>query len=108
IFPNTAFKQVALTVVNGPTVSWIDPPAAACALKSDRLVVVANSTKKVKRVTFTDNGRRVGVDRSGPGGIFSISWKTGGPSKGRHHLVATTEDAAGRSAAAGRNVRVCS
>jgi hypothetical protein len=89
VYPNTAFKQVRLTVVDGPTVSWIDPPAASCALK------------------FTDNGRRVGIDRSGPGGIFSVAWKTGSLKKGTHHLVATIEDSAGRTAAVGRNVKVC-
>jgi hypothetical protein len=107
IYPNTAFKQVRLTVVNGPALSWIEPPAASCALKSDRLVVVASSTKKVKSVTFTDDGRRVGVDRTGPGGIFSIAWKTGSLKKGKHHLVATIVDATGRTAAAGRDVKVC-
>jgi hypothetical protein len=107
IYPNTAFKQVALTVVNGPTLSWIEPGAASCALRSDRMIVVASSTKKVKSVTFTDNGRRVGIDKTGPGGIFSLAWNTAGLKTGRHHLVATIEDAAGRTASAGRNVKVC-
>ena len=107
LLPNTAFAQVRLTVVDGPTVSWIDPPAASCALKSDRLTVVASSTKKVKSVTFTDDGRRVGVDKTGPGGIYSVAWKTGRLTKGTHHLVATIADAAGRTASSGRNVKVC-
>jgi hypothetical protein len=106
IYPNTRFKAAKLTVVNGPTVTWIDPPAHACALKNDRLIVVAGSTKKVMRVAFTDNGRRVGVDKAGPD-VYSVAWKTGNAKKGTHKLLATVTDAAGHKAAAGRVVKVC-
>jgi len=107
IYPNTAFKQTKLTVVNGPTVTWIEPPGNDCALKSDELVVVANSTTRVKEVVFTDDGKRVGVDHSGPDGVFDTPWKTGKLKKGSHHLLATVIDSAGRRAAAGEIVRVC-
>jgi hypothetical protein len=106
IYPNTRFKAAKLTVVNGPTVTWIDPPAHACALKNDRLIVVAGSTKKIKQVAFTDNGRRVGVDKAGPE-VYSVAWKTGNAKKGTHKLLATVTDAAGHKAAAGRVVKVC-
>ena len=106
IYPNTRFKQVRLNVVNGPTVTWVEPPANVCAFKNDRLIVVADSTKKVKRVTFTDNGKRVGVDKTGSG-IYSVTWKTAKLKKGKHKLLATVTDAAGRKAAAGRVLRVC-
>jgi hypothetical protein len=105
LLPNTAFKQVRLEVVKGPTVSWIAPPAASCALKSDQLVVVGDSTKKVTSVTFTDNGHKVGVDKTGP--VYSVAWKTGALKKGTHHLAAKLVDAAGHAATADRNVRVC-
>jgi subtilisin family serine protease len=107
IYPNTAFKRVKLTVVKGPTVSWIEPPAAECALKSDELVVVANSTTKVKQVTFADDGKRIGVDEVGSSGIYSIPWKTAKLKKGKHLLTATLTDAAGRTASAGRTVKIC-
>jgi hypothetical protein len=107
IYPNTTFKQVKLTVVNGPTVTWIEPPAHVCALKNDQLVVVADSTKKVKQVVFTDNGKRVGVDKNGSGGVYSIAWKTAKLKKGTRHLVATVIDASGRRAAAGRELKIC-
>jgi minor extracellular serine protease Vpr len=106
IYPNTRFKAAKLTVVNGPTVTWIDPPAHACALKNDRLIVVAGSTKKIKQVAFTDNGKRVGVDKAGPD-VYSLAWKTGNAKKGTHKLLATVTDAAGHKAAAGRVVKVC-
>ncbi len=107
IYPNTNFKLVKLTVVDGPTVTWIDPPAHVCALKNDRLLVVADSTKKVKEVVFTDNGKRVGVDKNGSGGVYSVPWKTAKLKKGSRHLVATVIDAAGHKAAAGRVLRIC-
>ncbi len=107
ILPNTAFLQTKLTVVNGPTVTWVEPPANVCALPVTQLSVVAGSTKNVKEVVFTDNGKRIGVDKTGPGGVYSLAWKTAKLTKGKHHLVATVVDAAGRSAAAGRVVRVC-
>jgi minor extracellular serine protease Vpr len=107
IYPNTNFKRVKLTVVNGPTVTWIDPPNGSCALKNDRLIVVAGSNKKIKQVEFTDNGKRVGVDKAGPGGVYSVAWKTGTLKKGKRHLLATVVDAAGHKAAAGRSVKIC-
>jgi hypothetical protein len=107
ILPNTAFARVKLTVVNGPALTWLAPPSNQCALKSDELAVIATSTKKVKQVTFTVDGKRVGVDRNGRAGIYSHSWKTAKLQKGKHHLVAMLVDAAGRKAAAGRTVRVC-
>ncbi|MCW2964789.1 MAG: hypothetical protein JWO17_2041 [Actinomycetia bacterium] len=106
IFPNSRFKQVKLTVVNGPTVTWVQPPANVCALKNDRLIVVADSTKKVKQVAFTDNGTRIAVDKTG-NGVYSIAWKTAKLKKGKHKLLATVTDAAGRKAAASRVLRVC-
>jgi subtilisin family serine protease len=106
IYPNTNFKLAKLTVVNGPTVSWIEPPAQVCALKDDRLLVVAESTKKVKQVTFTDNGKRIGVAKTGSG-VYSVSWKTARLQKGTHLLLATVTDAAGRTAAASRVLKVC-
>jgi hypothetical protein len=106
IYPNTRFKRVKLTVVNGPTVTWIQPPARVCAVKNERLVVVADSTKEVKRVAFTDNGTPIGVDKKG-NGVYSFTWKTAKLKKGTHNLRATVTDAAGRQAAAGRVLRVC-
>jgi hypothetical protein len=107
IYPNTTFKLAKLTVVNGPTVTWIQPPAHVCALKTDQLVVVADSTKKVKEVEFTDNGKRIGVDKNGSGGVYSVAWKTAKLKKGTRHLVATVVDASGRKAAAGRELKIC-
>jgi minor extracellular serine protease Vpr len=106
IYPNTRFLLTKVTAVSGPTVTWIEPPAHVCAFKSDRLVVVADSTKKVKQVAFTDNGKPVGVAKTGSG-VYAVTWKTGKLKTGTHKLLATVTDAAGRTAAAGRVLRVC-
>jgi minor extracellular serine protease Vpr len=107
IFPNTTFLSSKITVVNGPTITWIDPPAHVCALKQDRLIVVGGSNKKVKQVVFSDNGKRIATDKSGPGGIFSVAWNTTRLKTGAHHLTATLSDSAGATVAAGRQLKVC-
>jgi hypothetical protein len=107
LYPNTAFLRSKITVVNGPTVTWIEPPAHVCALKSDQLVVVGGSNKRVKQVTFRDNGKRIGTDKRGTGGVFALAWKTGALKKGVHHLTATLTDSTGHKAVAGRQLRVC-
>jgi minor extracellular serine protease Vpr len=108
IYPNTAFQRSRLTVVNGPTVTWIEPPARNCALKKDELIVVGGSTRKIKQVVFTAGKRRVGVDRAGSGGIFAVPWNTTRLKKGTtQHLVATLTDASGKQVAAGRALRIC-
>ena len=107
IYPNTTFLRTKIMVVNGPTLTWIEPPAHVCALKKDRLVVVGGSSKKVKEVVFRDNGKRIGIDKSGPGGVFTATWKTASLKKGVHHLTATLRDSAGGTAAAGRQLKIC-
>jgi hypothetical protein len=106
IYPNTRFLLTKLTVVNGPTVTWIEPPAHVCALKTEQLVVAADSTKTVKQVDFTDNGKRVGLAKTGSG-IYAVTWKTAKLKTGTHKLLATVTDTAGHSAAAGRVLKVC-
>jgi minor extracellular serine protease Vpr len=108
LYPNTNFKLSKLTVVNGPTVTWLEPPSRVCALKNDRLLVVGDSTKHVKQVVFTDGKHRIGIDKKGSGGIFSVAWKTSKLKKGTtHRLLATLTDASGRTTAAGRVLKIC-
>ena len=78
-----------------------------CALKTDRLLVVAGSNRRVKDVTFRDNGKRIGVEKGNPDDVYSVTWKTGALKKGVHHLTATVRDSVGHKAAAGRQLRVC-
>ncbi len=96
-----------LRVVAGPTVSWIEPPARACALRRDELFVVADSTSDVQRVVFRDGARLIGTAHGATGGVYSKLWRTGSLKAGLHHLSATVFDAKGRAATAVRAVRVC-
>ena len=107
IFPNTAFQRSTVTVVAGPAVDWLLPPAGTCALATDRLAVTATSTRTVRQVVFYDGARRVATDRTGPGGVFSAVWHTAGLAGGKHLLTATLTDAAGRTATATETMRVC-
>jgi minor extracellular serine protease Vpr len=107
LYPNTTFRSTNIKVVNGPAVTWVEPPANVCALKNDRLVVVAGSTTKVEEVEFRDGATLVGTDKSGPGGIFSVAWSTARLAKGAHHLTATAVDHSGRKAVAALKLRVC-
>jgi subtilisin family serine protease len=107
IYPNSTFAQKKITVVAGPTVSWLAPPANVCAAKTEQLAVIGGAVKKVKQVAFTLDGKRIGVDKSGPLGIFSSTWKTGKVAKGSHVLVATLTDASGTTAASSRKIKIC-
>jgi minor extracellular serine protease Vpr len=107
IYPNTTFHLARIRVVAGPALTWIEPPAHVCALKSDRLVVVGGSTSRVKRVVFSDGKRRIGSDAGNAGGVYSTTWHTEGLKRGTHHLLATLIDASGRKVTAGRTLRVC-
>jgi hypothetical protein len=107
ILPNTAFLSTKIAAVNGPAVDWILPFANQCALKNDQLVVTATSTKKVSSVTFANDGKRVGVDKSGPSGIYAVAWHTAKLKQGKYTLTATVVDAAGRSSVATQTLRVC-
>jgi subtilisin family serine protease len=107
LYPNTTFLASKITAVNGPTVTWIEPPAHVCALTTDQLVVVGGSNRKVTHVVFKDDGKRIGTDASGPNGVYSISWKTRALKKGVHHLTAMLTDSAGHRAVAGRQLKVC-
>jgi hypothetical protein len=62
----------------------------------------------VRGVRWFADGRRVGVSRSGPVGIYTKQWVRGGAKKGPARLRAVVVDAKGRTAAAVRTVRVCS
>jgi hypothetical protein len=78
-----------------------------CAAKTEQLVVIGGALKKIRQVAFSVDGKRIGVDKTGPAGIYSLPWKTGKVSKGNHLLVATLTDAAGKTAASARKLKIC-
>jgi minor extracellular serine protease Vpr len=107
IYPNTAFKPTTFDVVDGPSLTWLLPFSDECLAKKDRLVVTAASTKRVTHVVFTDGGKKIGVAKTGQGGLYGVNWKTAGLKSGKHAVTATVSDAAGRTYAATRTFRVC-
>ena len=107
IYPNSTFAQKKLTVVAGPTVSWLAPPPNVCAAKTEQLAVIGGALKKISQVAFTLDGKPIGVDKSGPLGLYSIAWKRGTVKKGNHVLAATLTDAGGKTAASARRIKIC-
>src|SRR4029079_7723772 len=49
IYPNSTFARKKITVVAGPTVSWLAPPANVCAAKTEQLLVGGGAGKKGKQ-----------------------------------------------------------
>jgi hypothetical protein len=107
IYPNTSFLKTKIAAVNGPAVNWIVPFAGQCLTKTTQLVVTATSTKKVASVAFARNGKRIGIDKSGPNGLYAVAWHTASLAKGRYTVTATALDAAGRSVTSTQTLRVC-
>src|SRR5262249_30096699 len=74
IMPNTTFRSVAIKGVSGPTLTWVAPAQGECVGRTAGLVVVASSTKPVRRVRFLVDGKQIAVDRKGVADVFSGSW----------------------------------
>jgi hypothetical protein len=69
--------------------------------------VIGGALKKIRQVAFTLDGKRIGVDKTGQLGLYSLAWKTGKVAKGSHVLVATLTDASGKTAASARRIKLC-
>jgi hypothetical protein len=99
---------MTIRVVNAPTLTWVAPEPNGCAERPQaRLIVTADSPRPLRSVTFFDGDRRVATVRDTRGGLYGATWNTRRAAAGRHVLRAVVRDAAGRTAAASRPVRVC-
>jgi minor extracellular serine protease Vpr len=107
ILPNTAFRPVAITGVAGPALTWVAPAENQCVGQTAALIVVANSTKRVRTVRFFVDGKQIDIDRRGVVDVFTGSWSTRLAEPGRHVLSAIATDASGRTLSGTRRVRVC-
>jgi hypothetical protein len=107
IMPNTGFRQIPLTVVARPSLTWLAPETNACATGPQPLLVVASSNVAIRSVQFFDGARRVATDRSGPAGLYDTTLRIARLAKGRHARRAVVTDARGRTAVATRTMRVC-
>jgi minor extracellular serine protease Vpr len=107
ILPNTAFRPVSITAVTGPAVTWVSPAENQCVSKTVALVVVASSTKPVRTVRFSVDGKQIAVDRRGAADVYTGTWQTRLAPRGRHVLAAVATDSSGATFSAARNLRVC-
>ena len=107
IMPNTSGAAATLTVVAGPTLTWVVPEARECVEARTRLVVVAASDARVSKVEFFDGDRRIASVRRGAAGLYATNWNSAKLARGTHVLRAVVHDAKERTARAARPVRVC-
>jgi len=106
LMPNTRIFQTRLRVVRNTTLTWLTPVPRGCAARSAPLLVVAGSTKRIGTVRFFDGKRRIGLDRRGVAGLYSMIWKSGRAKRGVHTLRAVVQSGGVRLEAK-RVVRVC-
>jgi hypothetical protein len=104
--PNSRFRGIRMTVVNGPAVTWISPRKNACLPARAKLQVVATSPSVISSVGFFDGNRQIARVRRNTTGIYSFTWRAK-PRKGPHVLRAVASDVAGREAEASQPVKVC-
>jgi hypothetical protein len=107
ILPNTTFLGARLQVVRRPTIQWLTPERNACLVPRERLLVVAGATRKIRRVFFALDGGPSATVRKGVAGLYSTTLDTRKVDPGLYQLFARVTDAAGMTADATRNVRVC-
>ena len=108
VMPNTRFRFARIRGVKGTTMTWLLPRRRGC-LQGNRqdLLVLANTTNKIRQVRFFNGHRLIGVDRTGVAGLYSITWRAAKARKGLHRLRAVAIPDRGRRARTSRVVRVC-
>ena len=107
VMPNTSFSGGTLKVVDGPAATWLTPDARECLAARADLVVLASSTAKIRSVRFLEGKKQLAVDRTGPAGLYTAVWRTGGAKKGDHTIRAIVQDAKGRKYETQRVARIC-
>jgi minor extracellular serine protease Vpr len=105
VLPNTGYRSTAIKRVARPVLSWLAPRSGKCLRGRVSLLVLASSPRAIRLVRFFDGSRRFRTVRRGASGLFTTGWRPG--RRGRHVLYAIARDAAGRTATARRNFRVC-
>jgi hypothetical protein len=101
-------RSFRLRGVAGPTITWLTPERAGCVGRpSQRLLVAADSNKRIRRITFFDGNKRVARVNGSTAALYASTWRTANAKKGRHTLTAVVRDAAGHEARTSRGVRVC-
>ena len=73
--PNSRFRGIRMTVVNGPAVTWISPNKGACLPPRAKLQVVATSPSVISSVGFFDGNRQIARVRRNTTGIYTFTWR---------------------------------
>jgi len=107
LMPNTRFRDVRIQAVRGTTVTWLLPRTRGCVRGSQDLIVLANSTGRVRAVRFFDGARRIGIDRHGVSGLYAVTWRARSARRGHHRLSAVVTSTRGGAVATSRVVSVC-
>jgi hypothetical protein len=106
--PNTKFRGLFIRGVRGTKATWLLPRRRGCLTgRTQQLLIVASSTRRIRLVRFYDGRRAIGLDRRGDAGLYSFRWHSSKARKGRHHLRAVAVPTRGRRAVASRTVHVC-
>ena len=105
--PNTSYRGARIRAVRGTTVTWLLPRGHGCLRGNQALLVVANTTGKIRAVRFLNGGKRIKTVRKGVSGLYSATWRPQTARHGRHLLRAVVDSARGRDVVASRNVRTC-
>ena len=106
LMPNTRIFPTRLRVVRKTTLTWLTPVPRGCVSRPTPLLVVAGSPRTIGSVRFFDGKRRIGLDRRGVAGLYSMIWKSGRAKRGVHTLRAVVR-AGGARLEAKRTIRVC-
>jgi hypothetical protein len=107
VMPNTSYRGVRIHAVRGTTATWLLPLRRGCLRGNQGLLVVANTTGRIRAVRFFDGRRTIKTVTQGVSGLYSATWKTAAARKGRHMLRAVVQSARGREVVASRVVRLC-
>jgi minor extracellular serine protease Vpr len=107
VMPNTSYRAARIRAVRGTTVTWLLPRRRGCLRSDQGLLVVANTTSRIRAVRFLDGKRPIKTVRKGISGLYSATWKTRHARQGRHLLRAVVDSARGHNVVASRLVRLC-
>jgi minor extracellular serine protease Vpr len=107
LMPNTRTGRFAVRVVHGPAIDWLTPARGACVRKGDPLLVAVSGPKRVQRVRFLLDGRRLAKGTAGGSGVYVVrgGWRKAKP--GRHVLTAIASLHGGASVKSALPVHVC-
>ena len=107
VMPNTSYRATRIRVVRGTTATWLLPRRRGCVRGNQGLLVVANTTGRIRAVRFLDGRRPIKTVRKGVSGLYSATWRVRAAKRGRHRLRAVVDSVRGRDAVASRVVRLC-